>query len=244
MVLGADRTRLSKRHGATSVTAYRDMGMLPDAFINFMARLGWSLGDQEFFTRQELIEHFSLERVGKSAGIFDPVKLQALNADHIQSATAQQIGPQVLPFLQAKDWDASNEDYLHRIIPTLQPRSKNLQEMADQAHFFYTRQISFDEKAAKKFLKGNVLEPLKALKTRLAELEDYSEKNLEDLFASLLEAFEIKLGKIAQPVRVALTGTSVSPGIFEVIAVLGKERVIPRLEKAIEFIEARVAAAK
>jgi glutamyl-tRNA synthetase len=244
MVLGDDRTRMSKRHGATSVTAYRDMGLLPDAFINFLARLGWSLGDKEFFTRQELIEHFSLDRVGKSAGVFDPVKLQALNADHIQAAAPQNLGPQVLPFLQAKGWTAANDDYLHRIIPTLQPRSKNLQEMADQAHFFYSEQISFDEKAAKKFLKGNVLGPLKELKTQLEALEDYSDKNLESLFVALLEKFEIKLGKIAQPVRVALTGTGVSPGIFEIITVLGKKRVVPRLEKAITFIEARMAAAK
>ncbi len=243
MVLGDDRTRLSKRHGATSVTAYRDMGLLPDAFINFLARLGWSLGDQEFFKRDELIASFTLDRVGKSAGVFDPVKLQALNADHIQATEPNVLGPQLLPFLTAKGWTASDDDYLHAIIPTLQPRSKNLQEMADQAHFYYTDIESFDEKAAKKFLKGNVLEPLKALKTRLDEMEDYSEENLESLFTNLLEEFEIKLGKIAQPVRVALTGTSVSPGIFEVIAVLGKERVIPRLGKAIEFIEARVAAA-
>ncbi len=244
MVLGDDRTRLSKRHGATSVTAYREMGLLPDAFINFLARLGWSLGDQEFFTRDQLIEHFSLDRVGKSAGVFDPVKLQALNADHIQAAQPKILGPQLLPFLEAKGWPAADDDYLHGIIPGLQPRSKTLLEMADQAHFYYVDEVVFEEKPAKKFLKGNVFEPLKELKTRLEELEDYSEQNLEAAFTALLEKFEIKLGKIAQPVRVALTGTSVSPGIFEVITALGKERVIARLGKAIEFIEARMAAAK
>ena len=137
MVLGDDRTRLSKRHGATSVTAYRDLGLLPDAFINFLARLGWSFGDQEYFTRNELVEKFSIDRIGKSAGIFDPVKLQAINADHIQAATPQDLAPQVLPFLQAKGWDAADDGYLHQIIPTLQPRSKTLREMADQAHFYY-----------------------------------------------------------------------------------------------------------
>jgi glutamyl-tRNA synthetase len=241
MVLGDDRTRLSKRHGATSVTAYRDMGLLPDAFINFLARLGWSLGDQEFFSRQELIAHFSLDRVGKSAGVFDPVKLQSLNADHIQAAAPEHLGSLLLPFLKAKGWHAADDDYLHRIIPALQPRSKNLQEMADQAHFYYIDDFDFDEKAAKKFLKGNVLEPLKTLKARLEGIEDYSEKSVENVFAALLESFEIKLGKIAQPVRVALTGTSVSPGIFEIIAVLGKVRVLPRLQKAIDYIKARMA---
>ena len=244
MVLGDDRTRLSKRHGATSVTAYRDMGLLPDALINFLARLGWSMGDQEFFTREQLVEHFSLEGVGKSAGIFDPVKLQALNADHIQAASPQILGPHLLPFLQAKGWPAADDDYLHGIIPGLQPRSKTLVEMADQAHFYYADEVVFDEKAAKKFLKGNVFEPMGELRARLADLEDYSQESLEAVFTALLEKFEIKLGKIAQPVRVALTGTSVSPGIFEVIEALGKERVTDRLQKAIDFIEARMAAAR
>lgn len=242
MVLGSDRTRLSKRHGATAVTAYRDAGLLPDAFVNFLARLGWSFGDQEIFNRLELIEKFSLERIGKSAGIFDPVKLQALNADHIQAASPDVLGPQLLPFLKAAGCDAADDDYLHRIIPALQPRSKTLLEMADQAHFYYRDTIEFDEKAAKKFLKGNVYEPLKDLKSRLEALDSFSEQSLESVFLKLLEAFEIKLGKIAQPVRVALTGTSVSPGIFEVIEVLGKQRVLPRLEAAIEFIEKRMAA--
>ena len=242
MVLGDDRTRLSKRHGATSVTAYRDLGLLPDAFINFLARLGWSFGDQEYFTRNELVEKFSIDRIGKSAGIFDPVKLQAINADHIQAATPQDLAPQVLPFLQAKGWDAANDGYLYQIIPTLQPRSKTLREMADQAHFFYAKEVSYDEKAAKKFLKGNVIDPLRDLLASLKKLDDYSESNLETIFKGVLAAFDIKLGKIAQPVRVALTGTSMSPGIFEIITVLGKARVVQRLEKAIAFIEARMAA--
>ena len=243
MVLGDDRTRLSKRHGATSITAYRDLGLLPEALINFLARLGWSYGDQEFFTRSELIEKFSLDRVGKSAGIFDPVKLQALNGDHIQAAAAESLAPLLVPIFQAKGLQAEEDDYLKAIIPALQPRSKTLQEMADQAAFYYTDEVAFDEKPAKKFLKGNVLEPLKALKDRLVALDAYDEAGLEGVFVDILEAYEIKLGKIAQPVRVALTGTSVSPGIFEVMAVLGKSRVVPRLQKAIEFIEARVAKA-
>jgi glutamyl-tRNA synthetase len=241
MVLGSDRTRLSKRHGATSVTAYRDMGLLPDAFINYLARLGWSFGDQEFFTRNELIGKFSLENVGKSAGIFDPVKLQALNADHIQAAAAPTIAAHLKPFLLKEDIDPSDDDYLNALIPTLQPRSKTLAEMSAQARFYYSDPVTLDEAAAKKFLKGNVLEPLKELHARLAELENFSEKSLEDVFVSLMETYQIKLGKIAQPVRVALTGTSVSPGIFEIITVLGKQRVSSRLQAAIAFIEKRVA---
>ena len=241
MVLGNDRTRLSKRHGATSVTAYRDMGLLPDAFINYLARLGWSYGDQEFFTRSELIDKFSLENVGKSAGIFDLIKLQALNADHIQAAGPQCIATHLKPHLKAQGIEAADEIYLQKLIPTLQPRSKTLVEMAEQARFYYSDPVCLDEAAAKKFLKANILAPLTQLKDRLAGLDEYNEKALEQVFVSLMETFEIKLGKIAQPVRVALTGTSVSPGIFEIISVLGKERVVPRLEAAIAYIEQREA---
>jgi glutamyl-tRNA synthetase len=239
MVLGNDRTRLSKRHGATSVTAYRDMGLLPDAFINFLARLGWSFGDQEFFKRAELIEKFSLERVGKSAGVFDPVKLNALNADHIQAATPLQLARHVRPFLEAKGWDARDEAYLQGVIATLRARSKTLQEMALQAHFYYTADLTLDEQAAKKFLTTAALEPLQYLKAQLSALPSFSEKELETVFVQLMEKFQIKLGKIAQPVRVALTGTTVSPGIFEIMTVLGKQRVLPRIDRAIGYIEGR-----
>lgn len=236
MVLGHDRTRMSKRHGATSVTAYRDMGMLPDAFINFLARLGWSHGDQEFFTRAELIEKFTLERVGKSAGIFDPVKLTALNADHIQAATPQALASHLRPFLAAQGWNTDDDGYLHDVIATLQARSKTLVEMARQAHFYFTGTIVLDEQAAAKFLKPAVLPPLQALRDQLAALTAFDEKALEGVFVQVMEQFEIKLGKIAQPVRVALTGATVSPGIFEIMAVLGRERVVARLDRAIEHI--------
>ncbi|KJS30563.1 MAG: glutamyl-tRNA synthetase [Desulfatitalea sp. BRH_c12] len=239
MVLGNDRTRMSKRHGATSVTAYRDMGLLPEAFINFLARLGWSHGDQEFFTRAELIEKFSLQRVGKSAGIFDPVKLNALNADHIQAATPEHLAGHLKPFLEARGWHSDDEAFLHGAIATLQPRSKTLLEMALQAHFYFSEEITLDEQAAQKFLTQNVLEPLRYLREQLAALPAFGEKDLETVFVQLMEKFSLKLGKIAQPVRVALTGTTVSPGIFEIMTVLGKERVLARLDKAIGYIVAR-----
>jgi glutamyl-tRNA synthetase len=242
MVLGADRTRLSKRHGATSVTAYRDMGLLPEAMINYLARLGWSHGDQELFTRSELIEKFTLNNVGKSAGIFDTVKLTALNADHIQAASLEQLSEQVGPFMQAAGFDISDRSYLEAVITTLRPRSKTLVEMVAQARFYYSDDFTYDDAAAKKFLKGNVLAPLKALTHNLADLAAFSEKELEEAFGQVMSGFGIKLGKIAQPVRVALTGTSASPGIFEIIAVLGKQRVLSRLQAAIDHIERRQAA--
>jgi glutamyl-tRNA synthetase len=237
MVLGNDRARLSKRHGAMSVTAYRDMGFLPDAFINYLVRLGWSHGDQEFFTRDELIEVFNLENIGRSAGVFDLDKLQALNAEHIMAASPRDLVDPLKPFMEKAGIEIEDGDYIEQVIETLQPRSKTLADMADAALFYYQGDIVYDEKAAKKFLKAASLKPLKLLADKLEALDDYTQSGLEDVFKAVMDETELKLGKIAQPVRVALTGRTASPGIFEIIAILGRDRVIPRLQKAIEFME-------
>lgn len=237
MVLGKDKTRLSKRHGAMSVTAYRDMGFLPDAFINYLARLGWSHGDQEFFTRRDLIEKFNLENIGKSAGVFDPDKLTALNADHIRAASVERLIPRVLPFLRDKGYAASNDAYLAGVVGTLHTRSKTLVEMAEGAHFYYREDVRpYDPKAADKFLKPETARMLTLLAERLDALDDLSQPSQEEVFKKVMAETGLGFGKIAQPVRVALTGTTVSPGIFEVIEVLGKARVLARLSTAIEFI--------
>jgi glutamyl-tRNA synthetase len=239
MVLGNDKTRLSKRHGAMSVTAYRDMGFLPDAFINYLARLGWSHGDQEFFTRRELVEKFNLENIGKSAGVFDIDKLTALNADHIRATPVRQLAPRVLPFFKDKGYDAADDDYLAGIIGTLHTRSKTLLEMAEGAHFYYRDDVRpYDEKAARKFLTPETARVLSLLAQQLGALDDLAEKTQEEAFKKVMEDTGLGFGKIAQPVRVALTGNTVSPGIFEIIAVLGKARVMARLKAAVEFIEA------
>jgi glutamyl-tRNA synthetase len=239
MVLGNDRARLSKRHGAMSVTAYRDMGFLPDAMINYLVRLGWSHGDQEFFTRDELIEVFDLASIGRSAGVFDMDKLQALNAEHIMASSPRDLVAPLKPFMDRAGVEIEPGDYIDQVIETLQPRSKTLADMAAAALFYYQDDIAYDEKAAKKFLKPTALEPLRLLADKLDALADYTQAGLEDVFKSVMDETELKLGKIAQPVRVALTGRTASPGIFEIIAILGKDRVLPRLQKAISFIEAR-----
>jgi glutamyl-tRNA synthetase len=237
MVLGNDRARLSKRHGAMSVTAYRDMGFLPDALINYLVRLGWSHGDQEFFTRDELIEVFDLENIGRSASIFDLDKLLAINAEHIMAASPQDLVAALKPFLADLDIQTEEDEYILQVIETLQPRSKTLKDMAEAALFYYQSDISYEEKAAKKFLKPAALDPLKILAEKLEALEAYTHQALEDVFRAMMDETGLKLGKIAQPVRVALTGKTASPGIFEIIAILGKDRVLPRLRKAIQFIE-------
>jgi glutamyl-tRNA synthetase len=237
MVLGPDRTRLSKRHGAMSVTAYRDMGFLPDAFINYLVRLGWSHGDQEFFTRQELIEKFTLENVGRSAGIFDTEKLLALNADHIRATSPKTLVNPLAPFLKAFGIDIQESAFIERVIETLHARSKTLVEMAKDALFYFQDEISYEEKAAKKFLKPVALDPICFLIKELESLPEFDEANLEVAFKTVMEKTGLKLGKIAQPVRVALTGRTASPGIFEIIDIIGKDKVISRLREAVRYIE-------
>ena len=236
MVLGHDRTRLSKRHGAMSVTAYRDMGYLPQAVLNYLVRLGWSFGDQEFFSVEELITKFNITNLGRSAGVFNPEKLLALNADHIKAMPPERLAPYLIPFLKGKGYPAEEGDFLNGIITTLNTRSKTLIEMAEGASFYYMDKPEYDLKAVKKFLNADILEPISLLTQKLETAKDLSKQTQETLFKEVLELTGIKFGKIAQPVRVALTGKTVSPGLFEIIEILGKDRVVSRLKKAIKLI--------
>lgn len=237
MVLGSDRTKLSKRHGAMSVTAYRDMGYLPDAMLNFLVRLGWSFGNQEFFTRNELIDKFSLESIGCSAGIFNPEKLLALNADHIKATPVSKLAGLLLPFLHERGCRAQEGIFLEKVVATLQTRSKTLVEMAEAARFYFSDEISYDAEARKRFLTPEAAASLELLIAEIQAIENFTEKALEEAFVKVMEKTGLKLGKIAQPVRVALTGKTVSPGIFEIIEVLGKERAIARLQRTKNFIQ-------
>ncbi len=237
MVLGKDKSRLSKRHGAMSVTAYREMGYLPEALINYLVRLGWSYGDQEFFTRGDLIEKFSLEHIGRSAGVFDPDKLLALNGEHIRSTPVSELAERLIPFLEKRGIHETPGPYLEKAVETLVQRSKTLEEMAESAVFYFSDTVAYDEKAAAKCLKPDAAEPVRVLIERLEDMEDFDEKSLEDAFKDVMEKTGLKLGKIAQPVRVALTGRTASPGIFEIVGILGKDKVIRRLSDALEFIE-------
>jgi glutamyl-tRNA synthetase len=239
MVLGTDKSRFSKRHGAVSVSAYRDMGYLPDAMLNYLVRLGWSHGDQEFFTRQELIEVFDLEHIGRSAGVFDPEKLLSLNADHIRATPVEELVEPLKPLLKRHGTAVEDTNLLLKVIETLHARSKTLDDMAQSALFYFADEIDYEEKAARKFLKPAVLEAMQLLLAQLETLESFSEENLETAFKAVMDQTGLKLGKIAQPVRVALTGRTASPGIFEVATIIGKNKVIARLKKAIQYVERR-----
>ncbi len=236
MVLGRDRTRLSKRHGALSVTAYKEMGYLPDALINYLVRLGWSHGDQEFFLKDELIEKFTLKNIGHSPGIFDTNKLLSLNADHIKGKKPGDLVKHLTPFLEKRRCKVNDQASMEKIIETLNTRSKTLEDMADGAMFYFAGDLVYDAKAAKKFLKRSSMEPLKLLLENLGAMDSFTKEGIEDAFKKVMETTGLKLGKIAQPVRVALTGKTASPGIFEILEVLGKDKSVYRLEKAINHI--------
>jgi len=234
LILGTDRTRLSKRHGATSVIAYRDMGYFPEAVINYLVRLAWSYGDQEIFSRAELIEKFSLESVGKSAGIFNPEKFLWVNFQYLKLRPLSQLAEDIIPFIKAKGYAGPyDKQWLEKMIATLQERAKTLAELVDSAHFYLSDDIVIDEKAANKFLTAEVAAPLKHLISKLAALEDYGEPCIEKSFSEVLKEDGLSMGKLAQPVRVALTGSTTSPGIHAVISVLGKERTLRRLSHAL-----------
>ena len=239
MILAPDKTRLSKRHGAVSVLAYRDMGYLPHALINSLARLGWSYGDQEKFTKEELIEKFSLKNVGKSAGVFNADKLLDLNAWYIRNSSDEFLAQELTPFLQQFGFKDLEQQKVKEVVATLKPRSKTLLDMAEGSRFYFKDEIIYEKKADDKFLKPDILGLLEDIHARLEKASEFNQTGLEKIFAAFLEANDIKLKKVAQPLRVSLTGRTASPGIFEVMEVLGRKKVLERLAKATIHIRAK-----
>jgi glutamyl-tRNA synthetase len=237
MILGPDKTKLSKRHGATAVTEYIDLGYLPEALVNYLSRLGWSSGDQEIFSRQELIEKFSLDSVGKAPSVFNPEKLLWLNHHYIQQADAGRIAGLVLDLLKkdgvVKQGNEPDPDWFEKLVAILTERSHTLVEMKTGALPFLTETITLDEKARAKHLTQDVAPLLSELVRRLKDVEHFTHAEVEKVFNAIVAEKGIKLGKLAQPVRVALTGGTVSPGIFEVLEVMGKDKAMQRIEAAI-----------
>ena len=233
MILGADKTRLSKRHGATSVTAYRDLGYLPEAVVNYLARLGWSHGDDEIFTREQLVKLFDWKHVGATAGVFNPDKMQWVNHTWMRSIGPEQLARRALPFFRAAGMDAREDAKLVAVVRLYQDRAKTLADLAAQARYLYLP-VAFDPKAREKFLNAENLPVLQGIRDGLAGMEP-DVAGLEKLFHATAEARGLGLGKVAQPVRVALTGGTASPGIYDVIALLGKAESLKRLDEAIRL---------
>ena len=241
MILGSDKARLSKRHGATSVMAYKEMGYLPDALVNYLVRLGWSYGDQEVFTREELIKYFSFESVGKSSAVFNPEKLIWLNSQYVMNSDPVKLAELVTPFLErekiTQEGRTPDTQWLSKAIMTLRERAKTLVELAASLRYYIAEDVEYNEKAKAKFLNEKSLPLLVELKESITLLADFSVSEIERIFREIIERHGIKLGNLAQPVRVAVTGGTESPGIFEVLEVMGREKIMRRLEKAILAIE-------
>ncbi len=241
MILGSDKTKLSKRHGATAVTEYVDLGYLPEALVNYVARLGWSYGDQEIFSARELIEKFSLESVGKAPSVFNQEKCLWLNHHYIQQADPGRTAGLLLDLLKKDGTVASGKEpdleWLKKLVKILTERSHTLVEMKTAAIPFIAETITMDEKAKAKHLTADVAPLLTDLAARLKSVEPFTHDEIEKVFNGIVAEKGIKLGKLAQPVRVALTGGTVSPGIFDVIEVMGKARTTRRIEEAVKMVQ-------
>jgi glutamyl-tRNA synthetase len=215
--------------------AYKEMGFLPESLINYLVRLGWAHGDQEIFSLPELVNLFSLESVGKSPAVFNPEKLLWLNAHYIKEASPEIIYEEMKPL-----WPASvnkdDADFVRKVIADLQPRSKTLVELAATAGFYFTQKVQYEEEAARKFLTPEIASHLAAIVAGLSSLQNFSKEGIEQYLQTFVQEREIKLKVIAQPLRVALTGKTVSPGIDEVMVTLGKDRVIKRIQEAQSYI--------
>lgn len=242
LILGLDRTRLSKRHGATSVTAYRDQGFFPEAMINYLARLGWSYGDQEIFSITELLEKFAIEDVGKSAGVFDLEKLSWVNSHYMKTLPLERLVGDVRPFLEARGHRGLSEEWIAKMVATLRERARTLVELVDQASYYLGDAVAIDPKAGGKFLKPETRSLLLELAERLGSIPSWDTGSIQAVFEAIMAERRLGLGKIAQPVRVAVTGGTASPGIFEVLEVVGRERSLSRLRHAAATIGGSPAA--
>jgi len=236
MILGSDKARLSKRHGATSVMAYKEMGYLPEALVNYLVRLGWSHGDQEIFSQKELIEYFDLSTVGKSPAVFNPEKLLWLNAHYIKEAIPERLLEE-MKTLWAAGTAIGEPAFTKKVIADLQPRVKTLVELAGMADFYFTDRVQYEEQAAQKFLVPGMVPHLKAIAAAIPDIRDFSKEGIEAFLKTFIEANDIKFKVIAQPLRVALTGKTISPGIDEVMVTLGADRVVQRINASVDHIE-------
>ncbi|MFN3505114.1 MAG: glutamate--tRNA ligase [Caldimicrobium sp.] len=233
MVLGPDGARLSKRHGAKSILEYRDEGYVPEAVINYLARLGWGYGDQEYFTMEELIEKFDLMRINLSPARFDPEKFLSFNAYWLKTLDSTKILSHLKPFLSSYSIEKFEESYLLKIIESVKVRTKTLKEMAEMIDFYFVEELNYKDELLAKYVTPQIKPLLGELLKNIDNLNFEDEKEVENYFRNFSERAGIKLKDLAQAIRVALTGKTVSPPLFEVMKLLGKEKVKKRLKKVL-----------
>ncbi|MBI3780069.1 MAG: glutamate--tRNA ligase [candidate division NC10 bacterium] len=239
MILGPDRSRLSKRHGAMGVMAYQQMGYLPEAMVNYLARLGWSHGDQEIFTQEELIGHFTLEKVGRTPAVFDPVKLEWLNGQYIKRAVPDRLAGLLKPFWEAsgvsrEGLDRRGDAWLQAVAGLFQERARTLSELASSSQFVFEGKSERDEAAVRKILTQEAKDRVRALLQEIETLPSFTAADLESLFRTRAASLGLKLVDLAQPFRIALSGKTVSPPIFPMMELMGWNLVRRRVEEALK----------
>jgi glutamyl-tRNA synthetase len=235
MILGADGAKLSKRHGAVSVLQYREEGYLPEALLNYLVRLGWSHGDQEVFTLDEMARLFDTKDVNKSASAFNPDKLLWLNQQHMMRATPEYLAQHLKPQLAALGVEVDDLAKLAAVANSQQERAKTLKEMAQNSLFFFVEPQGYDEKAAKKNLTPDAAQPLTRVIEELSKLNAWVAADIHDVVNRVAAELSLGLGKVAQPIRVAVSGGAVSPPIDMTLEVLGRETTLARLQRAVAY---------
>ena len=243
MILGSDGAKLSKRHGAVDIRDYQQQGYLPEAMLNYLARLGWSHGDQEIFTLDELIELFDIVDINQSAAAFDADKLLWLNQQHILAMTPEKLGERLVPYLESVGIDPTVGPDPVEVARGFHERAETLLQMAKSCRYCYQDFEEIDTKAAKKNLRPIVLKPMIAAKEQLAILPEWTKEAIAQTIEDVAKRFEVNMGKLGQPIRVAVTGGAVSPPIDTTVWLVGRERTVKRLDRAIELIRDRAAAA-
>lgn len=239
MILGDDGKKLSKRYNAVSVMQYRDDGYLPEALLNYLVRLGWSHGDQEIFSIDEMIKDFTLEAISKSASAFNTDKLLWLNHHYINTLPAEQVAVYLDWHIKQQNIDTSNGPSLVELIKLLGERCKTLKEMAESCHYFYVDFDSFEETAAKKHLRPVARQPLEVVRDKLSAITDWTAENVHKAIQETAEELEVGMGKVGMPLRVAVTGAGQSPALDVTVHAIGKTRSIARINKALDFITER-----
>ena len=232
MILGSDKARLSKRHGATSVIAYRDMGYLPEALNNYLVRLGWSHGDDEIFSREEMVQKFDINNVGRAPSVFNPDKLNWLNAHYIKIGDPVRLAELLKPHLASRGVTDTSSPPLSGVISTLQERAQTLEEMAERALFYYQAPQSYDEAALAKFEKAHLSAVFDLVALRLKALQPADIAAVDALFKEICAENNWKMPQVGQPVRVALSGSPQAPGIGEIVMALGVSETVGRIERA------------
>ncbi|TNF88037.1 MAG: glutamate--tRNA ligase, partial [Gammaproteobacteria bacterium] len=236
MILGDDGKRLSKRHGAVGVMEYFDAGYLPQAMLNYLVRLGWSYGDQEIFTRQEMTDYFSLDALNKSPSSFNSEKLNWINQQYLMSLPLDEIVTLVMQRLDRLEIDYDRSVDLAPIVDLYRQRVVTINELVDSIDYCFRDFESYDEKAAARALKLPALEPLQRAQVLFTELESWDAVSIHAVIQQITKELDVGMGKVGQPLRVAVTGGSFSPPIDQTLELLGRQRSIARVARAIDYV--------